>query len=159
MVNFAGNSGYAILIPLFPPLAKQKGVSDALIGYIFCLYPVGGFLVSIILGKVMTVQSMKMVLQPIIIQDYVNWIDSHFYRNDRNGLDCLHRRSTMVHTYIKYVALGNRNSKQLNNNLGSHMLFYTKLWFSELLIPQWYKGDCPNANHVRDSLVLWSLLW
>jgi predicted MFS family arabinose efflux permease len=55
MVNFAGSSGYAILIPLYPPLAKSKGISDATIGYIFCLYPVGGLLVSILLGSVMTV--------------------------------------------------------------------------------------------------------
>jgi predicted MFS family arabinose efflux permease len=55
MINFAGNSGYAILIPLFPPLAKEKGISDSVIGYIFCLYPVGGFIVTLILGSVMTV--------------------------------------------------------------------------------------------------------
>jgi predicted MFS family arabinose efflux permease len=55
MVNFAGNSGYSILVPLYPPLAKEKGISDSVIGYIFSLYPVGGFIVSIILGSFMTV--------------------------------------------------------------------------------------------------------
>jgi predicted MFS family arabinose efflux permease len=62
MINFAANSGYSIVIPLYPPLAKDKGISDSVIGYIFCLYPVGGFIVTIVLGSVMTVQSMKKVL-------------------------------------------------------------------------------------------------
>ena len=61
MVNFAANSGYAILIPLFPPLAKEKGIDESVIGIIFCLYPVGGFIVSMILGQTMTVNIMKRV--------------------------------------------------------------------------------------------------
>ena len=61
MINFAGNSGYAIVIPLFPPLANSKGINSSTIGYIFCLYPVGGFIVSLILGQTMSHNRMKMV--------------------------------------------------------------------------------------------------
>lgn len=61
MINFAGNSGYAIVIPLFPPLAASKGIDASTIGYIFCLYPVGGFIVSLILGQNMSNKRMKIV--------------------------------------------------------------------------------------------------
>lgn len=50
LINFCGNSGYSIVLPLYPPLAISKGLDESTIGYIFCLYPVGAFFVSLILG-------------------------------------------------------------------------------------------------------------
>lgn len=51
------------MVPLYPPLAKNKGLSDELIGYIFCIYPVGSFLVTLILGKSMTNQNKKRAME------------------------------------------------------------------------------------------------
>ena len=62
LVNYAGNSGYSLVIPLYPPLANNKGLSDDTIGYIFCLYPVGAFLFTLILGQNMSNKIMKMVI-------------------------------------------------------------------------------------------------
>ena len=50
LVNFVGNSAYALILPLFPPLAMEKGVDEAYVGYIFCLYPIGAFIVSLVQG-------------------------------------------------------------------------------------------------------------
>jgi hypothetical protein len=54
IIMIAG-SGYQIMIPLFPPLIKDKGISEFYVGFIFCLYPVGGLLVSFFLGTNMTI--------------------------------------------------------------------------------------------------------
>lgn len=61
LVNFVGSSGYAILLPLFPPLAIQKDIDPSFVGYILCLYPVGNFAVSLVLGQSMSNANMKKV--------------------------------------------------------------------------------------------------
>jgi hypothetical protein len=50
------------MIPLFPPLVNKKGIDKLFIGYIFCLYPVGGLIVSLFLGTNMTIGGMKKVI-------------------------------------------------------------------------------------------------
>jgi predicted MFS family arabinose efflux permease len=61
MMNFIGCSGYAMIIPLFPPLAADRGVSDSIVGYIFALSPVGAVIISLILGTNMKIEQMKKV--------------------------------------------------------------------------------------------------
>jgi hypothetical protein len=49
------------MIPLFPPLVNKREINEAVVGYIFCLYPIGGLIVSIFLGTNMTIGGMKNV--------------------------------------------------------------------------------------------------
>jgi predicted MFS family arabinose efflux permease len=62
MVNFVGNSGYAISLPFFPPMAVDKGISESTVGYVYSLYPVGAFIVSACLGSNLTLANSKNVL-------------------------------------------------------------------------------------------------
>ena len=49
-----GYNAYALMIPMYPPLAKEKGLDSYVIGYIFCLYPVGS-----VIGTSRLAQSMS----------------------------------------------------------------------------------------------------
>lgn len=40
-----------MMIPLFPPLIKEKGFSEGAIGIIMCFYPIGSISTSWKLGK------------------------------------------------------------------------------------------------------------
>jgi MFS family permease len=61
-MNFVCCSGYSIMTPLFPPLVSHRGLSQEVTGYIFCLYPVGAIIVSLILGATMELKTMRRVL-------------------------------------------------------------------------------------------------
>lgn len=69
------------MVPLYPPLAKNKGLSDELIGYIFCIYPVGSFLVTLILGKSMTNQNKKIAMQIGLILSILGMIGFSLIEN------------------------------------------------------------------------------
>jgi predicted MFS family arabinose efflux permease len=49
------------MAPLIPPLVKDKGINEKITGYIFSLYPVGGIIVSLLLGTNMSLERMKKV--------------------------------------------------------------------------------------------------
>jgi predicted MFS family arabinose efflux permease len=73
LINFVGGSGYSIMTPLFPPLVNHRGISEAVTGYIFCLYPVGAIIVSLILGATMELKTMKSVLF-IRFKKYIDYV-------------------------------------------------------------------------------------
>ncbi|CAD8184098.1 unnamed protein product [Paramecium pentaurelia] len=60
------NASYMMMIPLFPPLIKEKGFTEAGIGIIMCFYPLGCILASWKLGKIHS--SKKMILQGLMGQ-------------------------------------------------------------------------------------------
>jgi MFS family permease len=43
----------AIISPFFPPYAREKGISEDVVGIIFSANPVGAIIASIILGKIL----------------------------------------------------------------------------------------------------------
>jgi MFS family permease len=43
----------AIIAPFFPPFAKDHGISDEIVGLIFCSNPIGAIIASLILGKIL----------------------------------------------------------------------------------------------------------
>ncbi|CAK93471.1 unnamed protein product (macronuclear) [Paramecium tetraurelia] len=51
MLILMANASYMMMIPLFPPLIKEKGFTEAGIGIIMCFYPLGCILASWKLGK------------------------------------------------------------------------------------------------------------
>ena len=61
LINFIANASYAIAMPLFPPLAARKGLSDSTIGYIYSLFPVGCIGTTVVLGESFSVKKSKIV--------------------------------------------------------------------------------------------------
>lgn len=51
----------SIIAPFFPPFAKDKGISEVIVGIIFSANPVGAIIATLILGKILT---------EVSIQDY-----------------------------------------------------------------------------------------
>jgi len=43
-----------LITPFFPPFAKEKGISEEVVRFIFSANPIGAFVSSLILGKIMT---------------------------------------------------------------------------------------------------------
>ena len=57
----------AIVGPYYSVEAREKGLSDSLIGLIFATNQIGGFLTTLILGKVMILQRKLILFLGIII--------------------------------------------------------------------------------------------
>jgi MFS family permease len=54
VLNFFLNAAVSVIVPFYPPLAKEKAhVSVSTIGYIFGLNPIGAFFFSLVIGKKM----------------------------------------------------------------------------------------------------------
>lgn len=49
-MNFFLNAAVSVITPFYPPAALSKGVSQAMIGFIFALNPIGSFSVSLTIG-------------------------------------------------------------------------------------------------------------
>ncbi|XP_022179023.1 major facilitator superfamily domain-containing protein 6-like isoform X2 [Myzus persicae] len=49
---FVGIGGYAPLIPFLPTMAKQRGYSSFIVGFIFALMPIPGMLAKVIFGSI-----------------------------------------------------------------------------------------------------------
>ncbi len=54
LANMFSVISVSIIAPFFPPLAEEKGFSAELTGLVLSSNPLGAFIASFILGKVMT---------------------------------------------------------------------------------------------------------
>lgn len=63
------NVSYMMMIPLFPPLIKEKGFSEGVIGIIMCFYPIGSISTSWKLGKMHT--DKKIIFKGLIAQSII----------------------------------------------------------------------------------------
>ena len=52
--NVCSSTSLSLITPFFPPAAKDKGISEDIIGIIFAVDAVAGFIAALILGKVLT---------------------------------------------------------------------------------------------------------
>ncbi|EAR96693.2 MFS transporter (macronuclear) [Tetrahymena thermophila SB210] len=52
-MNFFQNAAVSIIVPFFPPIAKDIGVTSTMIGLILSFNPIGSFLTSLIVGQMM----------------------------------------------------------------------------------------------------------
>ncbi|KAL4476627.1 hypothetical protein ABPG72_000786 [Tetrahymena utriculariae] len=52
-MNFFQNAAVSIIVPFFPPIAKDIGVTPTMIGLILSFNPIGSFLTSLVVGQMM----------------------------------------------------------------------------------------------------------
>ncbi len=67
-LNFLSFSTYGLPIAFFPNIAKNRGISASLVGIIFAMYPLGAFICSFIVGKMLNLWERKRV---IIISEFL----------------------------------------------------------------------------------------
>jgi MFS family permease len=46
LLNILSAIGYSLIAPLYPPLARERGLKDYTIGFIISLYAISSFLVT-----------------------------------------------------------------------------------------------------------------
>lgn len=61
-LNFLSFTAYGLPVAFFPNIAKNHGISAFLVGVIFSMYPLGGFVFSFIIGKMLNRWERKQVI-------------------------------------------------------------------------------------------------